>query len=170
MTDSKQEFMARVVQATTASPYSVTGTPEGFDLRTDIGDGQWLDRLRSEGVAQAHLHHVVVEGLTYKITSDSRDLSWGAGAPVLATPKDVRKASRGTKRVVVDGGLERGLPDGGDPFGPEDGRRVILTVGAELGLTHKQTGRRLEIALTAAAIIATVALSFAVAIWVLFFR
>lgn len=162
--------MARVVKATEASPYSVTGTSVGFDLRTDIGNAQWLDHLREAGVAQAHLHHVGVDGSTYKITSDSRDLSWGAGVPVLATPKDIRRASRGSKGVVVAGGRARTSSEAADPFGPEDGRRIIMSVGAALGLTHKQTGRRLEIALTATAIIATVVLSFAIASWVLFFR
>ncbi len=162
--------MARVVKAAKASPYSVTRTPEGFDLRTDIGDKQWLDRLQKNGVTQAHLHRVAVNGLTYKITSDSRELSWGAGVPVLATPKDVRKATRGSRTLMKAGGSATKTPAVDDPFGPEAGRHVITTVGQELGLTHRQTGRRLEIALTAVAIIATVGLSFAVAVWVLFLR
>ncbi len=162
--------MARVVKATVSTPYSVTRTPEGFDLRTDIGDAQWLDHLRKNGVAQAHLHHVAVEGLTYRITSDSRDLSWGAGVPVLATPKDIRKASRGAKGVMLAGGPAMDTSVTDDPFTPEAGRGVITAVGEGLGLTHKQAGRRFEIALTAVAIIATVVLSFGVAVWVLFLR
>lgn len=169
MTDPKQEFMARVARATHSSPYTVTPTAGGFDLRTDIGNQQWLDRVRSQGVAQAHLHRVAVEATTYRITSDSRDVSWGSGAPVLASPKDVRKASRGTRKATVADGVEveSALED---VLSFEAGRRVIVSVGEGLGLTHKQTGRRLEIALTAAAIIATVVLSFAVAVWVLFFH
>ena len=169
MTDPKQEFMARVVEATKAAPYSVTKTPEGFDLRTDIGDEQWLDRLQKNGVTQAHLHRVAIEGLTYMITSDSRELSWGAGVPVLATPRDVRKASRGKGLTLVAGpAAKASFAD--DPFTPEAGRNVIVSVGEELGMTHRQTGRRLEVALTAVAIVVTVVLSFAVAAWVLFLR
>lgn len=170
MTDPTQEFMARVVEATAAIPYAVTGTPDGFDLRTDIGDQRWLSRLQESGVMKAHLHRVAVESMAYRITSDSRDLGWGAGVPVLASPKDVRKATRKGKRVT-DTGLPAGaVPVDDDVFAFEAGRHVIVTVGDGLGLTHKQTGRRLEIALTAVAIITVVVFSFAVAVWVLFFR
>lgn len=170
MTDSMNEFMARVVDATEDAPYSVTRTPEGFELRTDIGSQRWLDRLQENGVTQAHLHRVAVEGFTYAITTDSRELAWGAGVPVLATPKDVRKSGRGRKGPKNFGGPAPDAPGSEDPFSPDAGRRIITSVGEALGLTHRQTGRRLEIALTAVAIVATVALSFAVAAWVLFLR
>lgn len=166
MAELKQEFMARVAEATQSFSCAVSATPDGFDLRTDIGDGFWLDNLRAKGVAQAHIHHVVVTGDTYKISSDSRDLAWGPGVPVLATPKDVRKAARPAKGRATSGAEAAAV----DPFSLEAGRDAIATVGKSLGLTLKQTGKRLEIALTAAAIIFTVGMSFAVAVWVLFFR
>ncbi len=162
--------MSRVAEATESSPYTVTPTAEGFDLRTDIGNKQWLDRLRSQGVAQAHLHRVAVEVNTYGITSDSRDLSWGAGVPVLATPRDVRKAARGRRAEMATDGPAAGSPVADDALAFDAGRRTIVAVGEEMGLIHRQSGRRLEIVLTAVAIIATVAISFAVAVWVLFLR
>lgn len=166
MAETKQKFMERVVEATRSASFAVSATTDGFYLRTDIGDDLWLKNLQARGVAQAHIHHVAVAGETYRITSDSRDLAWGAGAPVLATPKDVRKAARPAKgqkaakagSVVVD------------PFSREAGRAAITAAGDSLGLTLKDTGKRLEITLTAIAIVVTVGLSFAVAIWVLFLR
>ncbi len=162
--------MARVGRAVESTPYSVTATPDGFELRTNIADDQWREHLRRQGVAQAHLHHVAIQAMTYQVTSDSRDLAWGTGVPVLASPADVRRVSRGKKdgSVADRGGMD--APSGRDPFGPEVGRRLVTAVGEELGMTQRQTGRRLEIILTAAAIITTVVLSFAVAVWVLFLR
>lgn len=162
--------MDRVAKAAETAQYSVTASPGGFDLKTDIGNRQWLDHLRQVGITQAHLHHVAVEGMTYKIISDSRDLSWGKGVPMLATPKEVRKASQGVKRTMAARGALARSEEIRDPFGAEAGRRVIIAAGDQMGMTHKQTGRRLEIALTATAVILTVAISFAVAVWVLFFN
>lgn len=79
---SAQALFDGVRRATHDTPYTVTPTEKGFDLKVDIVDAKWWGVLNRAGMTKAYIHHVSVpDPQTYEVTDAYVDVEWSAGVP-----------------------------------------------------------------------------------------
>lgn len=76
------QLYERLKRATEDSPYIVTPTDVGFDLKIDIVDAKWWGILNRAGLKWSYVHHVnVIDSTTYKVIDETVKVTWSAGVP-----------------------------------------------------------------------------------------
>jgi hypothetical protein len=138
------EFLRRVQEAASGTPYVVQETDTGFDVTLDIVDAQWFGLFNKAGLAKVYTHHVAVpETGVYTVTDDSRTVEWVAG-----TPRVAATAERQYGRVIELGAQKVWAFDEHGNFGvqadyrfsSEEGRELITGVADQLGLQLRRGG------------------------------
>ena len=83
MSDAETLFKAVRAKAN-GTPYVVTRTEQGFDVRLDLADARWFDLMHERGLRTAFTHHVALDeaARTLTITDDGQAVEWRAGADV----------------------------------------------------------------------------------------
>ncbi len=174
MVDTQRMFMARVAEAARETPYGVSATPRGFDVALKIADAQWYGLFNKAGLRKTYIHHVAVEGDTYTISDDSREVRWVAGVPRLAV-RASRQYGRliqvGAEKVFAldeNGRLSRAVDY---RYDSEEGCQLVTLVGREMDLRQKQpTSVRIGIAMAVFAVGGLVLLGLGTLVWFLFLR
>ncbi len=141
-TTDAARLLERVHQAAEGTPYVVRATDRGFDVSLDLS-ARWSDTLHKAGVRTSCTHHVSFPGPgTYAVTDDVRELEWHAGVARVGA-----RGSRTTGRVrekgfertyVFDRRRLRFRQVSEQGFDSGQGRRLIETAAAELGLRAKR--------------------------------
>jgi hypothetical protein len=134
----RDDFLAAMQEAAAGTPYAVTPTETGFDVGLDVVDAQWYGLINKAGLTKTYVHHVKVdEDGTYSVTDDMRTLNWVAGVPRLAvsgsrTVGRVKEFSFQKTWALDEHGQVAKVVD--YTFNSEEGRQLVTTVGAHLGL------------------------------------
>ena len=95
----ERELLAAVRARTEGTPYVVTETDDGFDMRIDIADASWHGLLHAQHLDKAWTYHVrLAPEKRLTITDDVRTVTWRAGAgPGTQGPVPVLSASAGRR-------------------------------------------------------------------------
>ncbi len=139
MSDIADRFRDQVTRNAEGTPYVVTATDRGFDVGIDIVDARWFELYRKVGLERTFVHHVEVDGTTYRVTDDSRTLEWEAGTPRLGATlerfvgrryefsfqKTIAVTEKARLETVVD-----------YTFSSQEGRKLVKRAAKELGLTE----------------------------------
>jgi hypothetical protein len=146
------ELLALVTAKAEGSPYVVTPTPDGFDLRIQLQDSRWYSFLRAAGRQQVVEHRVSLDEARKQlvVTDVWHDVRWEVGAlghllPFLEAEVEVKRtygrvyAFHGS-RTIGGGSAPSSLPDdaGGITRRSAVGRKFIREASAELGWTERR--------------------------------
>lgn len=77
-----QQLLDAVRERTAGTPYVVTETPTGFDVRVDIENASWYALMYKQHLDRTWIYHVSLDeaAKTMSITDDVRGIDWRAGA------------------------------------------------------------------------------------------
>lgn len=150
-------FFERVRQAAEGTPYDVTETEEGFDVKLDIVDAQWSGLFNKAGLKKVYTHHVkLADDGVFSVTDEWRSVEWVAGTPRVAASVEVNKG-----RVIEFSRQKVWAFDEHGNFGvqadyrfnSEEGRQLITSVAQQLELKQRRgTEERIGIFVAALAI------------------
>lgn len=75
------ELIARVRQDTEGSPYTVTETPDGFNLGINIVDAQWYTLIRKSGLKRVFTYEVRLDDAAQSMTiiDVANTVKWSGG-------------------------------------------------------------------------------------------
>ncbi|WP_203337480.1 hypothetical protein [Nocardioides limicola] len=137
------EFERRVRDAFAGTPYQVTSTDQGFDVRIDVADATWYGILNKAGLKYAVDHRVTVGDGWFRVLDVEKRVEWVAGIPRIAGSAEVVKGR------VIRSGFEKtwAFNERGEftrvvdyTFHSEEGRRVVTDIGKHLGLRYRMSG------------------------------
>lgn len=136
-----QALYDRVRQAAAESPYVVTPTEKGFDLKVDIVNAKWWGALNRAELKKSFIHHVAVtDPRTYLITDDYVDIEWSGGVPSAHYSKE-REVGRVYKKSfeVAYGFNENHRLEKiySYTFDSEESRRLVKDAAKALGMKEK---------------------------------
>jgi hypothetical protein len=145
-----QELLAAVRARTAGTPYVVSETDDGFDVRLDLENPSWHAVLQEQHLSRTWIYHVRLDegARTLSITDDVRDVRWGAaggsrgGAPVpvlgaSASRTRGRVGSRSFQRTWVLG--EHGFEKVAEHHhSSAEGRDLVRGPARELGWTERR--------------------------------
>ncbi len=145
------ELVERVRAATEGTPYTVTETPEGFEVGIDIVDARWYTLLYRNGVKRVFTYEVRLDEAkqTMAVTDVARSVRWSAGGdptrpPSLHAEKSIQRGRVYPFSTEKQFGVDAGTGQAGMPvdytFSSEEGRRLIRGAAKELGWSEKLGG------------------------------
>ena len=136
-----EEFERRVRAACESTPYVVTRTDDGFDVRLDLADAQWYGLFNKAGLKKTSIHHVKVTDDDYSITDDSQEVRWTAGHPEITGSasrqlgRNIEVGFEKTWAIREDGTVGKVVDYS---FNSEEGRGLVTLVAKELGLKQRR--------------------------------
>lgn len=139
--DAASRLRRMVEEAAEGTPYAVESTEDGFDLVTKVDDERWRERFRTGSVSFAMVWHVKVRpGGTYTILDDRRFVEWEAGVARLGGrfERQVGRITANSWSATWEKGSDgkyQKVDETNTAF--DDGRAMITTAAAELGLRKK---------------------------------
>lgn len=133
-------FRDAVAAATTGTPYTVTATKRGFDVRLDLADARWWALYQRQGLRNSYRWRVKQQPNYYTITDRQITLNWRAGVPSAAMSWEMKSGrilclSRQKIWALSDRGRIEPVVD--YRFNAREGRDLIRAVARQQRLKER---------------------------------
>jgi hypothetical protein len=148
---TSQELVERVRDAAEGSPYTVTETPEGFNLGINIVDAQWYTLIRKSGLKRVFTYEVRLDEAAKSMTiiDVANAVKWSGGTESgggLSLHAE-KKVQRGRvyqfsfgKEYGVDAKTGKIGKVADYSFNSSEGRDLIRDAAKELGWSEEASG------------------------------
>lgn len=134
------QFREAVAAAAAGTPYTVTDTKRGFDVRLDVADARWWALYQREGLRRSFRWRVKEQPNYFTITDRQISLNWRAGIPRASLSWEMQSGrilclSRQQIWALSDRGRIEPVVD--YRFNAREGRDLIRAVARQQGLKER---------------------------------